>query len=223
MSSDNNTFFCGYWYVADNPKKTASRGHLNYAVKKHMDYIFCEEPFEHPTAKFLNLPYSDLPSVPYIKNLSRYCSSKDFVHTKYGDRIKSEAFLKLATIWTSKVFLFAELAKHVNSEFITWVDMVKNILMDSIVRHECCDRVVVSGRTYNWPRQPFKKLYTLHDTMFNAAVRAQVIRIPTAMLDDFISVYISCLEHVDANFEVYDEEIVLAYMCSTHPNLFVRL
>ena len=221
MSLDNNTFFCGYWHVSDNPKKSASRGHIRHAKKKYMDYILCEDPFKHPTAKFLNFPYSDLPSVPYIKNLSRYCSSKDFVHTKYGHRIGAGVFLKLATIWTSKVLLFAEIAKHVNSEFITWVDMVKALGKDLIAQHECCDSVVVLGNKP--PKNPFGQLYTFSDTIFNSSICASVIRVPTVMLDNFISVYTSCLKHVDANFELYDEEIVLSYMHSTQPNLFVRL
>ena len=219
------TTFSAYWYVENNPKPTNKLGHIKHAKDKNrlgqlgldLDYFICSknqpESFNHK----INLELSDLPSSPYIKNLTNLCKSRDTVWFKLGWRIQSDIFLKLATIWTSKILLFQKILDYTDADYLMWVDCVKATRADLIASSDS-DRCCVNKYWHGWPSKPFGGL--LKYTIPHIKIMARVIRIPRHKLSEFIEKYIECLQFADNNFIIYDEEVVLTFMHEKYPQLF---
>ena len=111
------TTFSAYWYVANNPKPTAKRGHIKHVRNKNLDYFICSQNQAEIFNRKISLEFQELPSLPYLKNLTDFCKSRDTVFTKFGQKIRSDTFLSLATIWTSKILLFQKiLVNHYQQE-----------------------------------------------------------------------------------------------------------
>ena len=214
----NTTTFSAYWFVENNPKATGKKGHIKHAQRKNFDYFICsQDRFESFNNK-INLEFNDLPSSPYLKNLTDFCKSRDTVFTKFGQKIQSNAFLKLATIWTSKILLFEKILDYTDADYLMWADCVRTINLQSITSSDsdkcCINQYAKSG----FPNKPYKGL--LKNALPPIKILAQVIKLPRHIIAEFIEKYIECLSFVDNNFVIYDEEIVLTIMHQKHPHLF---
>jgi hypothetical protein len=158
-----------------------------------------------------------LPSLPYLKNLTNFCKSRDTVFTKFGQKIQSDTFLKLATIWTSKILLFQKILNHTDSDYLMWIDCVAqhNLrLITSIDSDKCC----INNYGEDIKGKNFRGL--LKNTLPPIKILAQVIKLEKNIISEFIEKYIECLQFVDNNFIIYDEEIVLTIMYHKYPKLF---
>lgn len=213
------TTFSAYWYVENNPKPTAQQGHIKRAQSKNLDYFICSQNQAESFTRKINLEFEDLPSLPYLKNLTNFCKSRDTVFTKYGKKIQSHAFLKLAKIWTSKILLFQKLLGYTDADYLLWVDCVGATNLDLIASSDS-DRCCINAypARMDFPSEPYGGL--LENSLPPVKILAQVIKIPRHMVSEFIEKYIECLQFVDHNFIIYDEEIVLTIMHEKHPQLF---
>ena len=214
----NTTTFSAYWFVKNNPKRSGKKGHIKHAQRKNLDYFICsQDRFESFNNK-INLEFNDLPSSPYLKNLTDFCKSRDTVFTKFGQKIQSNAFLKLATIWTSKILLFEKILDYTDADYLMWADCVRTINLQSITSSDsdkCCINKHAKSR---FPNKPYKGL--LKNTLPPIKISASVIKLPRHIIPEFTKKYIECLQFVDNNFIIYDEEIVLTIMHEKHPQLF---
>jgi hypothetical protein len=214
------TTFSAYWHVENNSKPTVKDGHIKNAQSKDLDYFICSqnqaESFNHK----INLEFKDLPSLPHLKNLTNFCKSRDTVFTKFGMKIQSDAFLKLAKIWTSKILLFQKILDYTDADYLMWLDCVRAYDLDLIASSDS-DRCCINGYTKILSKFP-SKLYggLLKNALPPVKILAQVIKIPRHMVSEFIEKYIECLQFVDHNFIIYDEEIVLTIMHQKYPQLF---
>lgn len=209
--------FSAHWYVENNPKQTGKYGrHIKHAKNKNLDYFICSQ---NQTASFnhkINLEFKDLPSLPHLKNLTNLCKSRDIVFTKFGQKIQSHTFLKLAKIWTSKILLFQKILDRTDADYLMWVDCVRACHLDLITSsdsNKCC-----VNRYRRFISKPFGGL--LKNALPPVKILAQVIKLPRCNVMDFIEIYIECLQFVDNNFIIYDEEIVLTVMHQKYPDLF---
>ena len=219
--NDNITTFSAYWKVDNNPKATARQGHLKGVYKKDVDYIICDESnVGQSNTNYISKKKDDLPSLQYLKNIVDFCNSRKFVNLKFNIRIQSSAFLDLCAIWTSKILLFDEIRKHTDSDFIVWRDCIHNKNYDDIILDTCSDKITTNIYNNNFPDKPFAGLLTHDMGRYKSKISASVIKIPVVILDDVLANYIECLQFVDNNFEIYDEEIVLTYMYSNYQQLF---
>jgi len=213
----DTTTFSAYWSVKNNPKGSANLGHIKHAQNKNLDYFVCSRNQIESFNNKINLEFEDLPSLPYIKNLTNFCKSRDTVFTKFGQKIQSDAFLKLATIWTSKILLFEKILDYTDADYLMWIDCVKqrNLpLITSIDSDKCCINKygeVIEGKNFRG---------LLKNTLPPIKMLAQVIKLEKNIISEFIEKYIECLQFVDNNFIIYDEEIVLTIMHEKHPQLF---
>ena len=212
----NTTTFSAYWLVENNPKATAKRGHIQHAQNKNLDYFICSKDQIESFNNKINLEFNDLPSLPYLKNLTNFCKSRDTVFTKFGQKIQSNAFLKLATIWTSKVFLFEKILDYTDADYLMWVDCVRAPNLQSITSSDS-DKCCINQNT-RFPNKFFRGL--LKNTLPPIKISASVIKLPRHIIPEFTKKYIECLEFVDNNFIIYDEEIVLTIMHEKYPQLF---
>ena len=213
----NTTTFSAYWFVKNNPKATAKLGHIKHAQNKNLDYFICSRNQIESFNNKINLEFEDLPSLPYLKNLTNFCKSRGTVFTKFGQKIQSDTFLKLATIWTSKILLFQKILNHTDSDYLMWVDCVahRNLrLIASIDSDKCC----INNYGEDIEGKNFRGL--LKNTLPPIKILAQVIKLEKNIISEFIEKYIECLQFVDNNFIIYDEEIVLTIMHHKHPKLF---
>tara|TARA_B100000035_G_scaffold236307_1_gene204571 strand:+ start:604 stop:1263 length:660 start_codon:yes stop_codon:yes gene_type:complete len=212
------TTFSAHWYVENNPKQTGKHGrHIKHAKNKNLDYFICSQ---NQTASFnhkINLEFKDLPSLPHLKNLTNFCKSRDTVFLKFGGEIQSDAFLNLATIWTSKILLFEKILDHTDADYLMWIDCVKEQNLDLITSSDS-DRCCINQYRRKWKSNPFGGL--LKNAIPSVRILAQVIKIPRHMVSEFTRKYIECLQFVDHNFSIYDEEVVLTIMHQKHPDLF---
>jgi hypothetical protein len=210
------TTFSAYWHVENNPKHTAKDGHIKNAQSKDLDYFICSQDQIEIFNNKINLEFKDLPSLQYIKNLTNFCKSRDTVFLKFGVEIQSDAFLKLAKIWTSKILLFQKILDYTDADYLMWVDCVHTNNLDLIASSDS-DRCCI-----NQYRNSTSKLFggLLKNALPPARILAQVIKIPRHMVSEFIEKYVECLQFVDHNFIIYDEEIVLTIMYEKHPQLF---
>jgi hypothetical protein len=137
---------------------------------------------------------------------------------KWGKKCSSNSFLELATIWTSKILLFEKVLDHTDSDYLMWVDCVKTHNLDlifSIDSDKCCiNRYAPSI----FPNNPYNGL--LKNTLPTTKLSASVIKLPRHIIAEFIEKYIECLQFVDSNFIIYDEEIVLTIMHQKYPQIF---
>jgi hypothetical protein len=212
----NLATFSAYWHVKNNPKQTAKRGHIKRAQSKNLDYFICSQDQTGSFNNKISLEFNDLPSLPYIKNLTNFCKSRHIVFLKFGLKIQSDAFLKLATIWTSKIFLFQKILDHTHADYLMWIDCVKNKNLDLIASSDidkCC-----INQYKNFTSEPFAGF--LKNALPPIKILAQVIKLPRNIISEFIEKYIECLQFTDNNFLIYDEEIVLTIMHQKHPQLF---
>lgn len=212
------TTFSAYWHVEGNSKPSVKIGHIKHAKNKNLDYFICSQDQAKIFTSTINLEFNGLPSLPYLQNLTNFCKSQDTVFTKYGQEIQSEAFLKLATIWTSKILLFEKILDFTDSDYLMWIDCIKNRnleLIFSVDDDKCCiNRYPPSV----FPNNPFKGL--LKKALPSTKILASAIKLPRHIIAEFIEKYIKCLQFVDNNFIIYDEEIVLTIMHEKHPQLF---
>ena len=213
------TIFSAYWYVENNPKASAKKGnHIQQAQDKNLDYFICSKDQIESFNNKINLEFNDLPSLPYLKNLTNFCKSRDTVYLKFGRHIQSNAFLKLATIWTSKIFLFEKILDYTDADYLTWVDCVKAHDLQSIISSDS-DKCCINQYTESeFPNKTYGGL--LKNTLPPIKILAQVIKLPRHIIPEFTKKYIECLQFVDNNFIIYDEEIVLTIMHQKHPQLF---
>jgi hypothetical protein len=100
-----------------------------------------------------------------------------------------------------------------------WVDCVRARNLQSLTSsdsNKCCINQYVKSN--NFPSKPYKGL--LKNALPPIKILAQVIKLPRYLVTEFIEKYIECLQFVDDNFIIYDEEIVLTIMHEKHPQLF---
>ena len=222
MNSENKEqnleTFSAYWHVEGNPKQTAKAGHIKHAQEKNLDYFICPQNQIGNFDNRIDLEFDDLPSLPYIKNLTNFCKSKDTVFAKFNLKITSEAFLKLVTIWTSKVLFFQKILDYTDADYLMWIDCVHSKdqqRIASIDSDRCCSTKYhcsqLNGRIFGG---------LIENTLPSTKILAQVIKLPRYLVTQFIEKYIECLQFVDNNFDIYDEEIVLTIMLSKYPDLF---
>jgi hypothetical protein len=219
MKINKTTTFSAYWFVKNNPKSSNRRGHIKYAQNKKLDYFICSKHQIESFNNKINLEFNDLPSLPYLKNLTNFCKSRDKVFLKFGLEVQSNAFLKLATIWTSKILLFEKILDYTDADYLMWVDCVRARNLQSLTSsdsNKCCINQYVKSN--NFPSKPYKGL--LKNALPPIKILAQVIKLPRYLVTEFIEKYIECLQFVDDNFIIYDEEIVLTIMHEKHPQLF---
>lgn len=214
MSILNRVTFSGYWEVLGNTKLTNGR-HLKSAKGKDIDYFFSEQKVDF--SNNIRLNFNDLPSQPYLKNLTEYCDSMDYVYTKFGSHMKASSFLRLATIWTSKILLFKKINDLSPAGEIVWRDCVKNRKLEEIYNIKLENKLVVK-RYHAIPKKPYKDL--LNQKFPKIKLLAGVLKMPTQIIDEFTEKYIECLKEVDRVFNIYDEELVLSFMNEKHPELF---
>ncbi len=212
--------FSAFWDVPTNPKESYKLGHIKCANKKELDFFVCEEEVEIQCKNKIQLKRNELPSLKYLEKLPKYCNSKDFVYTKFCQKIQSSTFLTLSQIWTSKILLFNEMKNRSNAEYIIWRDCIHESNFPEILKHEATNQITINKYGYNVPSRPFNGLLDFDENLFKTWVLAQVIKIPSGIIDEVIKVYIQCLKYADSNFKIYDEEIVLSLMCNEYPELF---
>jgi hypothetical protein len=223
---DDLITFSAYWHVDGNIKLTARKGHIKHAERKKLDYFICPEDQHGQFKRRINLDFNDLPSVPYIKNLTSMCESTDREHLygkccwKKGCKrgFKPDVFLQLATIWTSKVLLFAEMLKHTAANYLMWMDCVtahNHRQIAALNSDKCC---LNKYKKNQLTRKIFGGL--IENTLPTIKPSACVIKLPRCIVDEFVEKYIKCLQFVDDNFLIYDEEVVLSIMNQKHPHLF---
>ena len=218
IKEQNIVTFSAYWYVEGNPKRTAKSGHINRAEEKNLDHFICSQDQVGNFNNRINLKFNDLPSLPYLKNLTNFCKSRETVFTKFGQKIQSNVFLKLATIWTSKILLFEKILDYTDSDYLMWIDCVKTFNRDLIFSTDS-DKCCINRYTPSvFPNNPYKGL--LKNTRPPIKIWAAVIKLPRHIIPEFTKKYIECLQFVDNNFIIYDEEIVLTTMHQKHPQLF---
>jgi hypothetical protein len=210
------TTFSAYWHVKNNPKGSAKKCHTKHAQNKNLDYFICSQDQTESFNNKIYLELNNLPSLPYLKNLTNFCKSRDTVFTKFGQSIQSDAFLKLAKIWTSKILLFQKILDYTDANYLIWIDCVMERNLDLIASSDS-DRCCIN-QYKNFTRKPFAGL--LKNKLPPIKILAQVIKIPRRNVMKFIEKYIECLSFVDNNFIIYDEEIVLTIMHEKHPQLF---
>lgn len=210
-----NAVFSAYWHVDNNTKHSAGE-HLKCVTDKNLDFFFAEkEYFDLNTVK---LKFEDLPSHRFINNLTKLNTQHDDVYLKFNRPIPSAAFVRLATIWTSKVLLFEKILKYTDAEHVMWVDCVNTTNMDTIAV-TCSNKCVVNKYpTYRLCDEIFGGM--IENNIPRTKILAQVIKIPSSVVMDFINKYIECLNFVDDNFIIYDEEIVLTIMHDRYPEMF---
>ena len=210
-----NTSFSAYWPVENNTKYSAGK-HLKSASNKKLDYFFTEN--DCSGFKNINLKFEDLPSHKYIKNLTALHKHYKQVYLKFTHLIQADAFIRLATIWTSKVLLFEYMLKYTNSEYIMWVDCVHASNVD-LISATCSDKCIINRYPANKLRgQIFGQM--IENNLPPVKILAQVIKLPRHIVPDFIKKYIECLQFTDDNFIIYDEEVVLTLMHEKYPDLF---
>tara|TARA_R110000772_G_C13250349_1_gene434485 strand:+ start:41 stop:697 length:657 start_codon:yes stop_codon:yes gene_type:complete len=211
------TTFSAYWNVENNPKLTAKKGHIKHAQNRNLDYFVCSKDQIESFNNKINLEFSDLPSLPYLKNLTNFCKSRDTVFTKFGQSIQSDTFLKLATIWTSKILIFQEISNHIGTDYLMWVDCVIAKNLDKIAcsySDKCCINrygKLIEGKDFSG---------ILKNTLPPTKISASVIKLPRLLIPEFTKRYIECLQFTDDEFIIYDEEIVLTIMNQKYPQLF---
>lgn len=210
------TTFSAYWRVENNPKPTAKLGHIKYAKNKNLDYFICSQDQIEIFNNKINLEFKDLPSLPYIKNLTNFCKSRDTVFLKFERPVRSDVFLNLATIWTSKILLFQKILDYTDANYLMWVDCVRTNNLDLIASSDS-DRCCIN-QYRNFTSNPFGGL--LKNVLPPVKLSASVIKLPRHIITEFIEKYVECLQFVDNNFIIYDEEIVLTIMYEKHPQLF---
>lgn len=211
------TVFSAYWPVERNPKPTAKIGHLKTASKRDLDYFICPQNQKVDFRNKICLDFDLLPSSSYIKNLTSFCESRKKVFTKFGTEIESDVFLKLATIWTSKVLLFQKMMEYTDADYLMWVDCVMTTNLDLITSNDS-DRCCIN----RYGKEVDDKNYggLMKNTLPPIKILAQVIKLPRYIVMDFVEKYIECLQFTDNNFSIYDEEIVLTLMHQKYPRLF---
>jgi len=214
MSILNRATFSGYWKVEGNVKPTNGR-HLRGAKKLNIDNFFSEEKIDF--SNNIKLNFKDLPSKPYLKNLTKYCESMDYVYTKYGLRIKSSSYLKLATIWTSKILLFKRVSDLSLVKDIVWRDCVFNRGFGEILNGGLEKKMVIK-KYHSIPGNPYGGL--LEAKFPKIKLKAGALRLPVEIIKEFEEKYIECLKEVDRVFNIYDEELVLSFMNEKHSELF---
>jgi hypothetical protein len=210
-----NTSFSAYWHVDNNTKRSAGK-HLSSVVSKNLDFFFAEN--KHPDIKTINLKFEDLPSHRFISKLSTLESQYENVYLKFTHPIKSSAFVRLATIWTSKILLFEKILEYTDADHIMWSDCVFATNKD-IIATTISDRCIINRYS------PDKLRWEIFGGMIknnipSVKISASVIKIPRYMIMDFINKYKECLSFVDDNYIIYDEEIVLTIMHGRYPEMF---
>lgn len=210
-----NTTFSAYWHVDNNTKRSAGK-HLYSVVDKNLDFFFAESVY--PGIRTINLNFEDLPSHKLINNLSKLKTQYDNVYLKFTHPITSAAFVRLATIWTSKVLLFEKILDYTDAEHLMWVDCVTATNKD-IIHKTTCDKCVVNKYS---PDKLRGKIFggMVENNLPSIKISASVIKIPRNMIIEFIKKYTECLSFVDNNFHIYDEEIVLTIMHDRYPEMF---
>lgn len=212
------TTFSAYWHVKNNPKLSVKLGHIKRAKNKNLDYFICSPEKKLNFTNNIYLNFDDLPSLPYLQGLKGFCKSRDFVFTKYGEKIKSFVFFNLATIWTSKILFFEKILEYTDNEYLMWIDCcsARNLeLIDSSEGSKC---FINQYRKSKFPSKPYGGL--LKNKLPPKKILAQVVKIRSSIVKEFIKRYIECLQFTDNNFNIYDEEIVLTIMHQKYPKLF---
>jgi len=211
----NTTTFSAYWHVDDNTKLSADK-HLQCVINKDLDFFFAES--KHPSLKTIDLKFDDLPSHKFINNLSKIKTHYDDVYLKFTHPIKSSAFVRLATIWTSKILLFEKMLEHTDADYIMWTDCVHSTNKD-IIYKTTSNKCAINKYS---PDQLRGKIFggMITNDLPSIKILAQVIKIPRHMVMNFIERYEECLRFVDNNYIIYDEEIVLTIMHDRYPQLF---
>jgi len=219
INMKKTTTFSAYWHVENNPKFSNRQGHIKHARNKNLDYFICSQDQVVGFSNKIDLEFNNLPSLPYLKNLTNFCKSRDAVYFKFGRHVKSNAFLKLATIWTSKILLFEKILDYTDADYLMWVDCVKTRNLQSITSSDSNKCYINQyAKSDNFPNKPYKGL--LKNTLPPIKILAQVIKLPRHIIPEFTKKYIECLQFVDNNFIIYDEEMVLTIMHEKYPQLF---
>ena len=211
----NTTTFSAYWHVDNNTKLSAGK-HLKCVADKNLDFFFAES--KHPSFKTINLKFDDLPSHKFINNLPKIKTHYDNVYLKFTHPIKSIAFVRLATIWTSKILLFEKILEHTNADYIMWTDCVRATNKD-IIYKTASNKCAINRYS---PDQLRGKIFggMIENDLPSIKISASVIKLPRNIIKKFIEKYTECLRFVDNNFIIYDEEIVLTIMYDRYPQLF---
>jgi hypothetical protein len=223
MKKKPQIVFSGYWPVSGNPKKSNRQDHIFHAQKKSMDFFLCGSGVNFSNAEKILI--DELPSLPYIKNLESRISSQDFVYLKFGQKIKSDAFFRLTSIWCSKILFFDYLHNINNADYYIWRDCVNNIRYDKIFSSNkkgvTCNKYCTHPLVKNpIPHKPFKGLLSYNFGPKKTGISASVIKIKSESIPEVVEKYKECLMYADKNFEIFDEEIVLSYMFELYPKLF---
>lgn len=237
MSDGTTKIITGYWPVTGSTKPTAGN-HLKHLNQKHVDLLFCPKGVEKNleiTPKICFIELDELPSIPYVKNLIGNISEFDSVYLKIAREIPTAAFISLVKIWTSKILLLkrAQTLFPDCTKFI-WIDCVHNKNLDIALKSN--GRRVEINKYGHKPRNPFYNfLITKNLTEQQKAVRrksaqdyetlgilllAQTISVPSALVNQLYSSYVSVLEEIDSTHFIYDEEIIMSYLYRDFSELF---
>ena len=225
--------FSAFWEVNNNPKDTFKRGHIKHAKQKDLNFFISEHGSKVSNGQDILLSKNNLPSLAYIGNLKKFCHSNpvpgrktSLVNLKSGLKLEGKVFFNLAKIWTSKILLFREVLNCTNSfNSIIWRDCVVNINFDLIKECSINNKIIINKYDNDriW-RNPFGNLLSIESMrqlrQWDNRISACVIRIPFNLVNDMCDLYIQCLKYIDSTFEIYDEEIVLTFMCDKYPELF---
>lgn len=213
--------FSGYWSVENNPKPTQGK-HLVRASRKKLDFFIGEDVVDF--SSYIPLPFSKLPGGRYMKNLTHYCSVNGNVFLKFGFPIDAVTFHKLVRIWVSKLLLFKHVYRKCNSKYLMWVDCVfspdnYDLIKTTNIRDKIMINVSKQRRGWKYPDMPFGGLLGSKQ-LPSVKIAGSCIKIPVDILDHVLEVYIECLQYVDNEYPIYDEEVVLSVMYQKHPELF---
>ena len=217
-----NAVVSAYWHVDNNTKFSAGK-QLKCVADKGLNFFFSEK--KYLDLNTINLKFGDLPSTRFINNLSKLKTQHDNVFLKHPcpvtskpRTITSDAFVRLATIWTSKVLLFEKILQYTDAEHIMWVDCV-NATNKDIIGKTVNDKCVINKYS---PNKLQGEIFSgmIENNLPSTKILAQVIKIPRYMIMNFIKKYTECLSFVDTNFLIYDEEIVLTIMHDRYPEMF---
>jgi hypothetical protein len=212
-----NTCFSAYFDVKDNPKRL---GHMKGVRGLDLDFFISSKNHKLLTAKHIQLNKDNLPALKYMNNLRNYCFGKKYVFTKFGKQIKGRAFFELSSIWCSKILLFKEIKKLASTDFITWLDCRDHHHKKKILKYRYKKLNAEAYRRTRLPEKPYRGLLTHEVINHRPWMHASVLKMPIGMVDEIIGKYTESLLFADRNFEIYDEEAVLAHMASRDPGLF---
>ena len=140
------------------------------------------------------------------------------------------------SIWLSKIPLFKYIKNHYpDHTHYTWVDCIRSDNYREICETNI-DKIQVSEYSRSvkdrdptqektWHYRPFRNFLGegcqhYHEHVVNHILMAQVIKIPTQLIDRLVDIYDTVITEVMSDYVIYDEEIVLSVIYSMYKELF---